>query len=104
MTDKKYTLRYLPLFNKDLTEAVNYIAITLQDPITAERLVDEIESAIEKRAEMPKAFAPYPSKKSRKYPYYRINVKNYAIFYVVIGNIMEVRRLLHSKRNIDELI
>ena len=102
--NKKYTLRYLPLFDKDLTEAVNYIAVTLQDPITAEKLVDEVEAAIEKRLEMPKAFAPYPSMKSRKYPYYRINVKNYMIFYVVIGNVMEVRRFLHSKRNIYDLI
>jgi len=102
--NKKYTLRYLPLFEKDLTEAVNYIAVTLQDPIAAERLVDEVETAIEKRLEMPKAFAPYSSKKSRKYPYYRINVKNYSVFYVVIGSVMEVRRFLYSKRNIDELI
>ncbi|MCL2772748.1 MAG: type II toxin-antitoxin system RelE/ParE family toxin [Oscillospiraceae bacterium] len=104
MNKKKYTLRYLPLFGKDLTEAVNYIAVTLQDPITAERLVDEVEASIEKRLEMPKAFAPYPSTKPRKYPYYRINVRNYAVFYVVIGNVMEVRRFLYSKRNIDELL
>ena len=102
--NKQYTLRYLPLFDKDLTEAVNYIAVTLQDPISAEQLVDEVEAAIEKRREMPKAFAPYPSAKSRKYPYYRINVRNYLIFYVVIGNVMEVRRFLHSKRNIEKLL
>jgi len=102
--DKKYILRYLPLFEKDLTEVVNYIAVTLKDPITAERFVDEVEAAIEKRLEMPKAFAKYPSKKSRKYPYYRINIKNYSVFYVVIGSVMEVRRLLYSKRNIDDLL
>ena len=102
--NKKYTLRYLPLFEKDLADTVNYIAVTLQDPISAERLVDEVEAAIEKRSEMPTAFAPYPSKKPRKYPYYRINVKNYAVFYVVIGKVMEVRRFLYSKRNIEELL
>jgi len=102
--NKKYTLRYLPLFDKDLTEAVNYIAVTLRDPISAERFVDEVEAAIEKRLEMPTAFAQYQSKKPRKYPYYRINVKNYAVFYVVIGKVMEVRRFLYSKRNIEELL
>ena len=65
--NKKYTLRYMSLFERDLTEVVNYIAITLQDPISAERLVDEVEAAIEKRLEMPEAFAPYPSTKYRKY-------------------------------------
>jgi plasmid stabilization system protein ParE len=102
--NKKYTLRYLPLFEKDLTEAVNYIAVNLQNPTAAEQLVDEVETAIEKRLEMPKAFAQYLSNKPRNHPYYRINVKNYLIFYVVIGNVMEVRRFLYSKRNIDELI
>lgn len=102
--NKEYTLRYLPLFSKDLTEAVNYIAVTLQNPISAEQLVDEVEAAIEKRLEMPLAFEPYPSTKSRKHPYYRINVKNYMVFYVVISNVMEVRRFLYSKRNIDALI
>ena len=102
--NKKYTLRYLPLFDKDLTDAVNYIAVTLQDPVSAERLVDEVEAAIEKRCEMPKAYAPYPSTTPRKYPYYRINVKNYAVFYVVIGNVVEIRRFLYNKRNIDKLL
>ena len=53
--NKKYTLRYLPLFEKDVAEAVNYIAVTLQNPNAAEQLVDEIETAIEKRLEMPTA-------------------------------------------------
>lgn len=37
-------------------------------------------------------------------PYYRINVRNFSVFYVVIDDTMEVRRLLYSKRNIDELL
>ncbi len=40
----------------------------------------------------------------KNHPYYRINVRNFSIFYVVIDNTMEVRRILYSKRNIDELI
>ena len=102
--DKQYSVRYLPLFEKDLTAAVNYLAVALQDPVRAEQLVDEVEAAIEKRREMPTAFATYPSAKPRKHPYYRINVWNYLVFYVVIGRVMEVRRFLHSKRNIDELL
>ena len=40
----------------------------------------------------------------RRYPYYRIQVKNYTIFYVVIGNTMEVRRIIYSRRNLQNLI
>ena len=67
-------------------------------------MIDDIELAIVKRVEMPLSFAPYQSSKIKNHPYYRINVRNFSIFYVVIDNTMEVRRILYSKRNIDELI
>ena len=67
-------------------------------------MIDDIELAIVKRLEMPLSFAPYQSSKIKNHPYYRINVRNFSIFYVVIDDTMEVRRLLYSKRNIDKLI
>jgi hypothetical protein len=67
-------------------------------------LLDDIEFAISKRLEMPLSFSKYQSSKLRKQVYYRINVRNFSIFYVVIGNTMEVRRLLYAKKNIDDLL
>ena len=49
-------------------------------------------------------YAPHTSSKTRKHPYYKINVGNYSTFYVVIDDVMEVRRILYSRRNIDQLI
>ena len=43
---KKYKLRYLPLFEYDLNEIVDYIAVHLKNPDAAERLVSDMESAI----------------------------------------------------------
>ena len=43
----------------------------------------------------------YRSAKMREYPYYRIYVRNYVVYYVVIGNVMEVRRLIYSARDTD---
>ena len=99
-----FKLTFLPLFEEDLLEVTDYITNTLQNPSSIHRLVDDIELAIVKRLEMPLSFAPYQSSKIRNYPYYRINVRNFSIFYVVIDDAMEVRRLLYSKRNIDELL
>lgn len=104
MNKQTYKLTFLPLFEKDLLEITNYITNTLQNPSAAHRLVDDIELAIIKRLEMPLSYAPYQSSKLRRHPYYRINVRNFSAFYVVIDDIMEVRRLLYSKRNIDELL
>ena len=46
MESKKYRLRYLPLFEQDLAQAVAYIADVLKNPDAARRLVDDVEAAI----------------------------------------------------------
>ena len=104
MQKKTYKLRFLPLFTEDLLEITTYITSNLQNPEAANSLVNEIEDAIDKRLENPLIFAPYNSKKPRINPYYRIYVKNYTIFYVVIDDTMEVRRILYSKRDFDNII
>lgn len=101
---KQYKLTYLPLFKQDLEEAVLYIAYELQNPGAAQKLVDQVDRAILKRLENPESFEKYPSKHERKYPYYRIYVQNYVVYYVVIDDVMEVRRFLYKERNTKKLI
>ena len=79
MENKSYQLRYLPIFETDLLSTVNYITNVLKNEDAAHRLVE-----------------PYRSAKRREYPYYRIYVRNYVVYYVVIGNVMEVRRLIYK--------
>ena len=103
MSVKRYKLSFLPLFESDLIEITDYITNHLNNPEIALRLVDDIEIAINRRLETPLAFAPYPTSKNRPYPYYRINIRNFSVFYVVIGDTMEVRRVLYE-RNVDNLL
>ena len=102
--DKIYQLRYLPLFYADLEQAAMYISNVLQNPQSAVKLIDDTEKAIQERLKFPLAFEPYHSNRQRKYPYYRIQVGNYYVFYVVIGDTMEVRRFIYSRRNIDGML
>ena len=104
MDNNKYQLRYLPLFYEDMAAVVDYISNDLQNPDAAIKLIDMTEQAILKRLEHPLSFQPILSKRERKHPYYRININNYAVFYVVIGDVMEVRRFLYSKRDIQAII
>lgn len=100
-------LRYLPIFRDDLEEAVAYIRDTLQNEQAANDLVDNVEQAIVQRSINPESFEQYHSLKNRKYPYYRIYVKNYVIYYVVIPGdpvIMEMRRFLYNKRNRNYIV
>ena len=101
---KDYKLTYLPLFSKHLNEIVCYIADELRNPQAAARLIDDVESAVRKRLHMPEAAAPYPSTRERALPYYPIYVRGYIVFYVVVGDTMEVRRILYSRRNIAEIL
>ncbi len=100
----RYKLRILPLFEEDLNEIVDYISLQLENPIAAAALVDDVERAIEERTSCAEAFEPYRSAKERKYPYYRIYVRNYVIFYVVIDDVMEVRRIFYNRRDLQSLI
>ena len=104
MAEKRFELRYLPLFRSDLAEIVGYIALQLHNPSAADALVDAVEAAILERLTCADAFEPFRSKKERIHPYYRIYVKNYTIYYVVIGNTMEVHRILYNRRNTAELL
>ena len=106
MADTKYILRYLPLFYEELEEKVVYIAETLKNPQAANNLLDLVESAILERLPNAESFEPYHSLKERRYPYYRIYIKNFVIYYVVVDDegpekIMEVRRFLYNRQNRD---
>ena len=104
MANKKYRLRYLPLFEQDLVQTVSYITNVLKNPAAAEKLANDVEAAILERWNNPLAFEPYPSVKKRKYPYYRIYVRNYVVYYVVMGDVMEVRRFLYGARDTERYL
>ena len=42
MENKKYRLRYLPLFEQDLLQTVRYIANVLKNPDSAFNLADDV--------------------------------------------------------------
>ena len=104
MGDKKYSLRYLPLFEYDLATVRRYIECDLHNPSAALRLITDTENAINKRLANPLSFKPLRSTRNRKHPYYPIYIRNYMVLYVVIGDVMEVRRFVYGKRDLSKLI
>ena len=109
MGETTYTLSYLPLFYDDLEESVVYISDVLCNAEAANDLIDAVEKAILKRLPNAESFEPFHSRNERKYPYYRIYVKNYIIYYVVLPagkgkKIMEVRRMLYNLQDRDRYI
>ena len=70
MEEKRYELRILPMFEKDLDEIVQYISVRLRNPDAADKLIDEVEEAVYIRLPMAEAFEPYRGIVKRQYPYY----------------------------------
>lgn len=99
MERKSYKLRFLPLFEDDLNRIIEYISFDLGSPLAAERLIDSVQKAIRERQSCAEAFEPYHSNRERRNPYYRIYVKNYVIYYVVVDDVMEVRRILYRRQD-----
>ena len=105
--DKPYRVSYLPLFYDDLLSAAEYISVVLKNTQAANKLVNNVEEAILNRLPIADKFEKYHSAKERKYPYYRIYVGNYVVYYVVIPGdppIMEIRRFLYVRRNKDIIV
>lgn len=101
---RRYRLQYLPLFWDDLNDAVSYIADVLQAPEAAERLLDAVESMILERLEAPTIAPVYKTTRHRPLPYYWFEVGNYMVFYVVFGDVVEVRRFLYGARDLTRML
>ena len=102
--EKKYKIKYLPLFYKDLDNITDYIKYQLKNKIAADNFVNKLEKEINQRAYSPNFYEEYTSIRKRKNTYFRIYVDNYTTFYTVKDNTMEIRRILYSRRNFDKLI
>ena len=101
---RRYTLSFLPLFEADLDAAWRHIALKLRNPEAADRLVFDTEAAILKRLAAPEAFEARHVGRERVRPYYRIQVRNFTVWYVVIGNVVEMRRFLYNRREAGKLL
>lgn len=99
MENKIYKLQYLPIFREDVIQAAAYIKYNLNNDAAAQKLIKDVENAIMKRRQQPDIFESYATSKQRDYDYYRIYVVNYVIYYVLIDDVMEIRRFLYQRRD-----
>lgn len=97
-----FTLKYSLTFYEDFEKIISYIRDELENYIAANNLIDSVEKEIFNRLQNPLGYEKYITKAGNVY--YRIYVKNYMIFYTITNNIMEVRRITYSKRDLKKLI
>jgi len=99
-----FELPYSPLFYEDLDKITDYLLFELKNELAAKTLINNAEAAIKKRLASPLSATPYQSVGSRPHPYRRILVGNCLIFYVVVDNVMIIRRMLYGRRDLDRIL
>ena len=104
MVSKKHKRIYSPTFSNQLKNILQYITYELKNKIAADNFYNEVMNKIKKRSNAPESYKVFKTLNKGKIKYYRINVKNYTIFYVVKNDVMEIRRIYYSARNFDKLI
>jgi len=99
-----HEIKYLPSFQQELNAIVEYITFTLEAPQAALNLLDELEKTIHNLRNFPLAHRLYRPIKPIATEYRVLTVKNYLVFYVVLGEIMEIHRIIYKKRNLSQLV
>ena len=99
-----YKLRYLPLARKDLNAITDYIAEHLKAPKAALDLLDAIDEAISNLEQFPYSCKVYQPILSLDEEYRLLPVKNYAVLYVVVDHVVEIRRVVYAKMDLTKII
>jgi plasmid stabilization system protein ParE len=99
-----YKLRYLPSARKDISEIVLYIAQHLKAAKAAADLVDALDKSIKRLEKFPYSCKVYQAAIALDEEYRMLPVKNYAVFYVVKDNIVEIQRVIYCKMDIENII
>ena len=97
-----YKFEYRDTFWQDYLAALTYIAENLQNRIAARELDEAFEREKRVLLSFPTAARPYASPPDVDTNYYVLRVKNYLAFYVVMGDVVEFRRFLYSRANLQD--
>jgi len=103
MSKYKYKIAYRELFRQDLNKIYLYIADTLKAPQAAGNLLDDIEEAVGLVANFPFACRIFPHNPPLPEEFRMMPVKNYAVFYVVQGDTVEMRRVVYARMDLTTL-
>lgn len=100
--NKRYSIEYLPVSQEDLISIVEYIQ--MDNPSAAQAFLDEMDQTITKLETFPYMGSIPKDRRLLNLNYRILIIGNYLVFYVVLDEIIEIRRILHGKRQYSFLI
>jgi toxin ParE1/3/4 len=98
----KHVLRYLPVAVDDLTSIFDWIAN--DSPANAAAFIDKLDQRIGNLQTHP-LLGHIPRDDKLKSSGYRVLViESYLAFYIVRGKTVEIHRVVHGSRNLDDIV
>jgi len=99
---KKYKIEYLPIAQEDLIDIFEYIKD--DNPDAAANFIERIDKAVSKLELFPLLGTIPKDERLQKVGYRMLVIGNYLAFYVIRGNIIEIRRIIHGSRKYSFLL
>lgn len=97
-----YKIRIFPTARQDMEDVIAYL--NTLSPDVALRYYDLLVDEIASLAKMPERY-PRPKDLALAAKGYRyLIVKNYLVFYVVVGDTVQIRRILYARRDYQSLL
>ena len=99
---ERYKVRIFPTAKQDLEDVIGYL--NTLSPDAAQKYYDLIVSEIASLSKMPERW-PRPKDLALAAKGYRcLVVKSYLVFYVVVGDVVQIRRILYARRDYQSLL
>ena len=97
-----FSIIILPSAQKDLLEVVEYV--NTLSPQAALRLYDEIVNGIGSLTKLPERCGLLKTPELRLKGYRALQVDKYTVFFVIIDDVVQIRRILFSKRQFESIL
>lgn len=99
-----YKIEYLPIALTDLKSIIDYISFTLNNKKAALDFIDALDHSISRLQSLPYSCKIYQTQSSTNSEYRGLPIKNYLVFYVILKNTVEIRRIVYARVNLDEML
>lgn len=98
----KYKIEYLPIAYDDLEDIFTYVAA--DNSSAAVKLLADIDKAILNLEDFPDMGVKPKNRHLVMKSYQLLIVDDYLVFYVVVDDVIEIRRIISGKRNYAGLV
>ncbi len=98
-----YKIKYLPIAVKDLSDITDYLA-SLCNKKAALDFIDTLDRSISRIQSFPYSCKIYQTQSLTNSEFRVLPVNNYLVFYVVLDNTVEIRRIIYDRVDLNEIL